>query len=133
MPSFLSVIHFVVLWLSRHLDLLNVFNVAGVKSLAKAMGSIIGLAFWPVLLSGFTLVEAVSTCPHCSGHFESCTYGTDGKCPTVDVVVANAAIVAVGSGVLSLSKIIKPRFMRVFSRVAFENYSHFGEAQGAGS
>ena len=120
MPSFLSVIHFVVLWLSRHLDLFKAPNVVEMKFWANHFGSVIGLGFWLLLFSGFTMAKAVSICPHCAGHFDSCTYDTDGKCPTVDVVVSNAAIVALGSGVLTLSKIIKPRFMRVFSRVAFE-------------
>ena len=97
MPSFLSVIHFVVLWLSRHLDLFKAPNVVEMKFWANHFGSIIGLGFWLLLFSGFTMAKAVSICPHCAGHFDSCTYDTDGKCPTVDVVVSNAAIVALGS------------------------------------
>jgi hypothetical protein len=61
-----------------------------------------------------------AVCPHCFGNFPSCTFDRDQKCPTIDVPTANAAIVAAGVGALTLSKIIKPKFMRIFSRVAFD-------------
>ena len=77
-------------------------------------GLYLGLFF-----SALAPVGAV-TCPHCFGNLASCTYGDDAKCPTIDVPTANAAIVAAGVGALTIAKIIKPRFLRMFSRVAFD-------------
>ena len=71
--------------------------------------------FWFILFTNFGLVG--STCPHCFGNFMSCTFDTDSKCPAIVDVTNNAAVIAAGSGILTLAKLIKPRFMRLFSRV----------------
>ena len=64
---------------------------------------------------------ALAVCPGCAGNIASCTYDTNGKCPTIDVPTTNAALVAglatVSAGVtLTLTNIISPRFLRMFSR-----------------
>ena len=70
-------------------------------------------------LVGVPVARAV--CPGCAGNIASCTYDTNGKCPTIDVPTTNAALVAglatVSAGVtLTLTNIISPRFLRMFSR-----------------
>ena len=64
---------------------------------------------------------ALAVCPGCAGNIASCTYDTNGKCPTIDVPTTNAALVAglatVSAGVtLTLTNIVSPRFLRMFSR-----------------
>ena len=73
-----------------------------------------------MLLLLLTLGEVQAVCPYCFGNFGSCTYDRDRKCPAVDVPAANAAVVAAGAGLLSLVKVIKPRFLRAFSTVSFD-------------
>jgi hypothetical protein len=73
-----------------------------------------------VLLLLLTLGGVQAVCPYCFGNFASCTYDTNKMCPTIDVPAANAAVVAAGAGVLSLAKIIKPRFLRALSTVSFD-------------
>jgi hypothetical protein len=76
--------------------------------------------YFSVLLLLLTLGEVQAVCPYCFGNFGSCTYYRDRKCPAVDVPAANAAVVAAGAGLLSLVKVIKPRFLRAFSTVSFD-------------
>ena len=64
---------------------------------------------------------ALAVCPGCAGNIASCTYDTNGKCPTIDVPTTNAALVAglatvSAGGTLTLTNIISPRFLRMFSR-----------------
>ena len=60
-------------------------------------------------------------CPHCHGNFASCTFSSSGKCITVEAVAKNAGVLAgSAAGVLSLAGLIKPRFLRMMSNVAFE-------------
>ena len=73
-----------------------------------------------VLLLLLTLGGVQAVCPYCFGNFASCTYDTNKLCPTIDVPAANAAVVAAGAGVLTLAKIIKPRFLRALSTVSFD-------------
>ena len=85
------------------------------------MASFASIALFAVLwLSWVGSVVAPVSCPHCSGNFPSCHYGTDGKCPTVDQVVSNVAVIAAGVGSLTLTGLIRPRFLRMFSRVSFD-------------
>jgi len=71
-----------------------------------------------VALAWVPVVHA--TCPGCFGNAASCTFDTNAKCPSIDVPMANAGIVAglVASAALSLTltNIISPRFLRLFSR-----------------
>ena len=95
-------------------DTLWVLAVLGLMSqLGTAKNLVVALTY------GVPLVLAV--CPGCAGNIASCTYDTDGKCPTIDVPTTNAAVVAglasVAAGVtLTLTNIISPRFLRMFSR-----------------
>jgi hypothetical protein len=85
------------------------------------MASFASITLFAVLwLSWAASVFATVSCPHCSGNFPSCKYATDGKCPTVDQVVSNVAVIAAGVGALSLTGLIRPRFLRMFSRVSFD-------------
>jgi hypothetical protein len=74
-----------------------------------------------LMLVLFFLPTAAAVCPHCSGNFASCTYDTNKRCPCVTTVEANAAIVAGTAGVLTLAAIVKPKFQRVFSKVALSS------------
>ena len=73
-------------------------------------------ALWLFLI----LEPALAGCPHCSGNLGSCTFSTDQKCPLLGAISANAAVVAQGVGALALANVLKPRFLRLFSRVSFE-------------
>ena len=61
-----------------------------------------------------------AVCPGCSGNAASCTYDTDGKCPTIDLPTANAGVVAglasAAAATLTLTNVISPRFLRMFTR-----------------
>ena len=74
-----------------------------------------------MMLSVAFATGTASRCPHCGGNFQSCTWGTSKTCPTIDVVSANALVVAAGTGALTLLGLIKPRFLKIFSRVALES------------
>ena len=78
-----------------------------------------GFNFSALLLLSF-IVGVSSVCPHCGGSFPSCSWATDSRCPTVTVPSANAAIMAAGTGALSLAALIKPRFLRMMSTVSFD-------------
>ena len=59
-------------------------------------------------------IEAV--CPHCAGNQPGCSFGADGKCPTLGEMTTNAAIIigasaAIGKS-LSLKISVLPRFLR---------------------
>ena len=94
----------------------DVLSIAGLALALRAPGGrkrmlVIASTFLPVVLC---------TCPGCFGNAPSCTYDTNGKCPTIDIPVANAAAVAglataVAVG-LTLTNVISARFLRVFSR-----------------
>jgi hypothetical protein len=76
-------------------------------------------ALFGVLLLSF-LGGTWAVCPHCHGNFASCDFATSKTCPSVSVVEKNAVVVAAGAGLLTLTGLIKPRFLRIFSKVAFE-------------
>ena len=60
-------------------------------------------------------------CPTCSDCLPGCTFSTNARaCPFIASVAANTAIVAGGMGALNIAGLLKPRFMRLFSKVAFE-------------
>ncbi len=94
----------------------DVLSIAGLALALRAPGGrkrmlVIASTFLPVVLC---------TCPGCFGNAPSCTYDTNGKCPTIDIPVANAAAVAgvataVAAG-LTLTNVISARFLRIFSR-----------------
>ena len=73
----------------------------------------LGLCFVPV---------GESTCPYCFGNIGSCKYDAERKCPAADLPVQNAGLVAnvaavVSTGVsLTLTNVISPRFLRMFSK-----------------
>ena len=67
------------------------------------------------------LPTAAGVCPHCHGHFSSCTYDVaGGSCPTISTVASNAAAIAAGHGALSLSDIIPCRYLKMFTRSALD-------------
>ena len=75
-------------------------------------------ALWPSLfLAG---VEAVD-CPHCHGNLASCTFTSDGKCPCVVDVAANAKVISDGIGKLTLTNLIENRFMKMFHRASLNS------------
>ena len=84
-------------------------------------GALVGVPTAPLLLLLLFIQGAGATCPHCFGNFASCTFDSDAKCPAVDVVTANAAVVAAGAGVLTLTNIIKPKFLRMFSKSTLDS------------
>ena len=77
------------------------------------------LFFVLVLLANLPCTFA--TCPHCHGHFSSCTFDdAGGSCPTIRLVGENAAALAAGAGTLSLSDIIPCRYLKMFTRTALD-------------
>ncbi len=103
MPSeFLSLSSFGVLWL-----------------LCSGPGAVPHVFFWGLVLALFTLTEA-APCPHCFGSLASCDFASSKTCPLISTVASNAAVITAGAGVLSIAALIKPRFLRIFSRVAFD-------------
>ena len=78
------------------------------------------------LLPGVLVLCIVSvgdaTCPYCFGNIGSCMYDAERKCPAADLPVQNAGLVAnvaavVATGVsLTLTDVIAPRFLRMFSK-----------------
>ena len=65
--------------------------------------------------------NVVGVCPHCNGHFASCTYDeADGTCPTIRVVAENAAAFVAGHGSISLSDIIPCRYLKMFTRSSLD-------------
>ena len=61
-------------------------------------------------------------CPHCRDMLASCRYTDSNKvCPLIQVVATNTSICAgVGAGCLALAGLLKPRFLRLFSKISFE-------------
>ena len=76
-------------------------------------------ALFAVLLLGF-FSPAWAPCPHCNGNFASCNYETTKKCGVFAQVEANVAVVAAGVGAISLTGLLRPRFLRLFTRVSFD-------------
>ena len=74
-----------------------------------------------LLLVFFIASVASAPCPHCHGNFASCSWGTDTKCPAVDVVSSNAAVMAAGTGAIVVSALIKPRFLRAFTKATLDS------------
>lgn len=72
------------------------------------------------LLAHFVPVAA-TTCPHCFGNFASCDWASSSTCPTVTVVAANATVIAAGAGVLTLTSIVKAKFLRAFSKTSLSS------------
>ena len=74
-----------------------------------------------VLVMVANLPCTFATCPHCHGHFSSCNFDeAGGSCPTVRLVGENAAVLAAGTGSLSLSDIIPCRYLKMFTRTALD-------------
>ena len=75
-----------------------------------------------ILLMTTCISEVDAACPGCFGNINSCTYDTDGKCPSINIpainagIVAGVAAIAVSTVTLSLTGIISTRFLRMFSR-----------------
>ena len=112
-----------------NIGILNLDRLYGVLDIVVDVLSIAGLALAlcapggrkRMLVIASTFLPVVRcTCPGCFGNAPSCTYDTNGKCPTIDIPVANAAAVAglataVAVG-LTLTNVISARFLRIFSR-----------------
>jgi hypothetical protein len=80
--SFLEPLAFGVLGLL----LLKLVSPQGFDSL-KVLSSVKYTLLKFVALASLAPVAAVQ-CPHCFGNFKACTYETDSKCPTIEVVEA---------------------------------------------
>ena len=92
------------------------------QTLSRIFGAMpsISLFLFGTLFFFFLFEPIFAGCPHCSGNLASCTFDTNQKCPLLGAVTHNMTVVAAGVGVLSLANVIKPRFLRLFSRVSFE-------------
>ena len=75
-----------------------------------------------VLLLCFIISSVHSVCPHCFGNFASCDYATTKKCPSVDDVTTNAAVILAGVGSLTLKNVLKNRYLRLFTRFAWDTF-----------
>jgi len=103
-------------WLYDVLNIVaDVLSIAGLALALRAPGG-------PkrILIASIFLPMVLCACPGCFGNAASCTYETDGKCPTIDVPASNAAVVAglatAAAVGLSLTNVISARFLRLFSR-----------------
>ena len=86
----------------------------------RASGSVGGLILFIIVVFMVPTVQA-APCPTCSDSLPGCTFSTNARaCPFIASVAANTAIVAGGVGALNIAGLLKPRFMRLFSKVAFE-------------
>jgi hypothetical protein len=80
----------------------------------------ISLFLFGALFVFFLFEPVFAGCPHCAGNLASCSFDSDQNCPLLGTVTKNMNVVAAGVGVLSLANVLKPRFLRLFSRVSFE-------------
>ena len=65
--------------------------------------------------------QGIGTCPNCHGNAAGCTWAADSSCPLVTLVMANAAVItATVVGTLSLTNLIKPRFLRAFAKASLD-------------
>ena len=82
----------------------------------------LSLRFNALLLFILALLLCVdAVCPYCFGNLASCTFGTSGgKCLACDVPVSNAGVVggvaALAGTALTLTDVIRPRFLRIFTK-----------------
>ena len=96
-------------WLCDVLNIVaDVLSIAGLALALRAPGG-------PkrILIASIFLPMVLCACPGCFGNAASCTYETDGKCPTIDVPASNAAVVAglatAAAVGLSLTNVISAR------------------------
>ena len=95
-------------------------SIALVLGVTYSRRKIMMMFLWVVLFAP----GVVAVCPGCFGNNAGCTYNTDGKCATLDDPRANAAVVAgvasvmtaLGATALTLTNLISPRFLRMFTR-----------------
>ena len=81
-----AVVDMLVPWAHAVMDVLAVLAVLlCVHEHGVAKRVAVALVLVPVVFA---------VCPGCSGNAASCTYDTDGKCPTIDLPPANAGVVA---------------------------------------
>ena len=74
-----------------------------------------------LLILAMMATKISGVCPHCHGHFSSCTFDEEaGSCPTITVVSANAEAIAAGAGALTLSDIIPCRYLKMFTRSSLD-------------
>ena len=100
-------------------ELLSLSSFGVLWLLCSGPGAVPHVFFWGLVLALFTLTEA-APCPHCFGSLASCDFASSKTCPLISTVASNAAVITAGAGVLSIAALIKPRFLRIFSRVAFD-------------
>ena len=96
--------------------------VVGEFELSSLLGGMLSLRFNALLLFILALLLCVdAVCPYCFGNLASCTFGTSGgKCLACDVPVSNAGVVggvaALAGTALTLTDVIRPRFLRIFTK-----------------
>ena len=89
-------------YLTNKIGVLDLDRLYGVLDIVVDVLSIAGLALAlrapggpkRILIASIFLPMVLCACPGCFGNAASCTYETDGKCPTIDVPASNAAVVA---------------------------------------
>ena len=90
-------------------------------SLLGPLPSLLSGGLWPMMLVLF-VVDVTAVCPYCFGNVGSCEFDAKGLCPAKDVPARNAGVVAgtaalVAAGTaLSLTDVVRPRFLRMFSK-----------------
>ena len=100
----------------------SAFACVGEFELCSLLWGMLSLRFNALLLFLLALlICADAVCPYCFGNIASCTFGSpDGKCPACDVPVANAGVVgglaAMAGTALTLTDVIRPRFLRIFTK-----------------
>ena len=66
-----------------------------------------------ILLMTTCISKVDAACPGCFGNINSCTYDTDGKCPSINIPAINAGIVA-GVAAIAVSTVSHSRSLVSF-------------------
>ena len=76
---------------------------------------------WRLMMCFAPCNEAANAgCPGCNGNLPSCSWDTNGNCPTSATILLNSQVIAGTAAVgasTDLSTLVKPRFLAVFERV----------------
>ena len=109
------------LWGMSSLDLASILMTTFVLvTLGVTRGGHLVTKYLFMMVVCTLVTEVGAVCPGCFGNIASCTYDTDGKCPTIDTMTTNANVVAgvasITATAVTLTGIISTRFLRMFTR-----------------
>jgi hypothetical protein len=83
------------------------------------------------------LPATLAVCPGCFGNAQSCTYDTNGQCPTLQTQAMNAQVVAglaaAAAATVTLTNVVSTRFLRMFSRAHLQAVMQLVRRQAPGT